>query len=280
MVQLKTLIENNQSVVKNIFYDAQGRVSSEQNPYFETFNSSISTPSNTTNKTYYTYDALDRVIKVVNPDNTNKTINFNKYSITDYDENNHRHEYLLDSFGRITNVIEYNFNPNANNLEEGYNTSYQYDTNDNLIKITDNVGNEFKLTYDANGNLVTGDGYFRVYNSLNQLWKVHNGTSTSGKLLEDYTYHPIEERVLIKKVYYLNTSLKETVYYVSDEFVRVVNSSGTYNTVYVKHEGQLIAEQKNNSNKLFYHPDHLGSTTLITNQSGNVVDNVSYSPLG
>ena len=54
-------------------------------------------------------------------------------------------------------------------------------------------------SYDANGNLVTGDGKFRVYNSLNQLVQLYNGTNTSGVLLQEYSYHPAEERILVKK---------------------------------------------------------------------------------
>jgi RHS repeat-associated protein len=32
--------------------------------------------------------------------------------------------------------------------------------------------------------------------------------------------------------------------------------------------------------KLYYHPDHLGSTSLITNDSGGVVENIFYDPYG
>jgi hypothetical protein len=53
----------------------------------------------------------------------------------------------------------------------------------------------------TNGNLAIGDGKFRVYNSFNQLSKIYNGSNTTGLLLEEYTYHPIEERILVKKVY-------------------------------------------------------------------------------
>jgi len=45
---------------------------------------------------------------------------------------------------------------------------------------------EMSLIYDANGNLVTGDGKYRVYNSLNQLVQLYNGTDTSGILLQEY----------------------------------------------------------------------------------------------
>jgi len=139
--------------------------------------------------------------------------------------------------------------------------------------------NELSLTYDSNGNLVTGDGKFRVYNSLNQLWKVYNGSDSSGLLLEELTYHPVEERVLVKKVYD-SSGLKETVYYLDDNFVRVINSSGTFDFTYVQHEGQLVAQQNPDRSKLFVHGDHLGSTNVVTNEAGDVVENTMYSPFG
>ena len=136
------------------------------------------------------------------------------------------------------------------------------------------------LVYDQNGNLVTGDGVYRVYNSLNQLWKVYNGSDTTGKLLQQYTYHPTEERVLIKQNF--NNSANETVYYVSKDFIRIVNDSGTYDITYVYHEGQLVAERLDDGTEIYHHPDHLGSTTLITdgNDPPNVIENTFYSPYG
>ncbi|MFC2133830.1 RHS repeat domain-containing protein [Bacteroidota bacterium] len=88
-------------------------------------------------------------------------------------------------------------------------------------------------------------------------------------------YHPIEERVL-KKVDYVKN---ETTYYFSKEFVRVVNESGEYNYTYVYHNGQLVAEEVNGVKK-FYHTDHLGSSTVVTDASGNVLENTTYEPFG
>ena len=135
------------------------------------------------------------------------------------------------------------------------------------------------LTYDDNGNLVTGDGVYRVYNSLNQLWKVYNNTDTT-TILQEYVYHPTEERVLIKKQFNADGSNKDTTYYVSKELVRIVNSSGSYDITYIYHEGQLIAERDNDGNKRYYMPDHLGSTSLVTDSSGVAIENSSYTPYG
>ena len=93
------------------------------------------------------------------------------------------------------------------------------------------------------------------------------------------TYHPMEERVLIKREHSGGQAVKNTSY-ISDEFIRVKNTSGTYDYTYVKHEGQRVAERKHDGTKIYMHPDHLGSTTLITDSSGNGIENTSYTPYG
>mgnify|MGYP001563518001 CR=1 FL=1 len=40
------------------------------------------------------------------------------------------------------------------------------------------------------------------------------------------------------------------------------------------------ANLENNNRKFFYHPDHLGSTSLVTNESGDVVEDILYLPYG
>ncbi|MFC2133828.1 RHS repeat domain-containing protein [Bacteroidota bacterium] len=116
---------------------------------------------------------------------------------------------------------------------------------------------------------------YREYNSLNQLFKVYNGTDDQGLLLQEYTFHPVEERVLVKKDFVKN----ETTYYFSKEFVRVVNESGEYNYTYVHHNNQLVAWEVNGE-KFFVHGDHLGSSTVVTDESGNVLENTTYEPFG
>jgi RHS repeat-associated protein len=122
---------------------------------------------------------------------------------------------------------------------------------------------ELKLQYDANGNLVTGDGKYRVYNSQNQLASIYNGTNSSGTLLETYIYHPTEERILVKKAYYPNGTVNVTSIYLSPTFVRTINATGTYDTTYVYHDGQLVA-QNTNGTTIYIHTNHEGSSTVIT----------------
>lgn len=56
---------------------------------------------------------------------------------------------------------------------------------------------EINYVLDANGNLVTGDSYYREYNELNQLIRIRQGNLSTGKVLEEYVWHPVEERILI-----------------------------------------------------------------------------------
>lgn len=119
-------IEQWSAAVRLLIHDGLMRASSESIPYFDAFNTSLNSASNP--KTNYTYDTFGRVVRVTNPDGTNKTISFTSHNVTAFDENSHKKKYLLDSFGRIQKVFEYNNDPILNdNNEYLYNTTYSYD---------------------------------------------------------------------------------------------------------------------------------------------------------
>jgi RHS repeat-associated protein len=136
------------------------------------------------------------------------------------------------------------------------------------------------LTYDANGNLVTGDGKYRVYNNQNQLITLYNGSNTSGIILQKFAYHPTEERILSKKTYSTNGSLVETVIYVSADFGQIINNSGTYNYTYIQANGQQIGQILPDGKKQFILGNIEGSSTVTTNSTGGVVERTSYTPYG
>ena len=139
---------------------------------------------------------------------------------------------------------------------------------------------EQNLQFDGNGNLESGDGYCRFYDGFNQLTRVYLGNSCTGNPIETYTWHPIEERILIRHRYYTNGSLKETILYISKDYVRIENASGNYSEEYVWQNGALVAFIDTNGNKRFVHADHLGSSSVVTDTNGNVVETTFYSPFG
>ncbi len=138
------------------------------------------------------------------------------------------------------------------------------------------VAENINFNYDNNGNLLEGVNQKYEYNALNQLVKV---SDKNGKVLEEYIYDQDGNR--IKKTEYLSNGKTQTTYYPSKNLVRVVNSSGTYDTFYVYGEqGTLLARKDSDGKMFYYHPDHLGSTTLITNEAGQIVEETSYLPFG
>lgn len=141
------------------------------------------------------------------------------------------------------------------------------------------------FSYDGNGNLVTGDGYYREYNEFNQLVKIWEGNNTNGTLLEEYLFHPTEDRILAKRIYKGSSNPIEYILYVNDNFVR--KAWGTLNprndTYYIKTENGILAEVQTNGTqevKIYYHNDHLGSNSIITNSFGEVFEKTSYGPYG
>jgi len=117
------------------------------------------------------------------------------------------------------------------------------------------LAEEYSKTYDKNGNL------------------------SSSQILEEFTWHPIEERILIKDVFYKGKK-NYTVYYVTPEFIVTENKTGNYTEKFVYQDGNLVAQVNTNGQKQFLHNDHEGSSTLITDLNGNVVENSFYSPYG
>ena len=138
----------------------------------------------------------------------------------------------------------------------------------------------YSLTYDANGNLVTGDGYFRVYDASNHLRNVYSGSSlVNNNLLENYTWALDDTRIFIKYVYN-NGSLNETVFYPREDWVRVKNSSGTFDFFYAIQNGEIVSVLDSNNKKFFFHNDADGSPRLVTDQNGNVSEQTFYDPYG
>ncbi|MBI3036915.1 RHS repeat-associated core domain-containing protein [Candidatus Woesearchaeota archaeon] len=137
-------------------------------------------------------------------------------------------------------------------------------------------GDEHNLSYDKNGNLAGGLGLEYVYDSFNQLTAIKD--SATGMVKEEYTYDHNGDRR--KKVTYNSDGATTTVYYASGNFIQTVNSTGVYNETYYFLNGKLVGEKTPDKSMLFFHPDHLGSTRLVTDSSANVVADLSYKPFG
>src|SRR3989344_2504835 len=132
------------------------------------------------------------------------------------------------------------------------------------------------LDYDANGNLVSDGRYAYTYDGFNQLIRINEGGLT-GPTVAEYTYGPDKER--IKKVEY-NNGTATTSYYPSKDVIYTENSTGISATIYYYDDYVLVARKDPDGKNYFYHPNHLGSTDIVTNETGAVVEDIDYLPFG
>ncbi|MBU1111828.1 MAG: RHS repeat-associated core domain-containing protein [archaeon] len=133
----------------------------------------------------------------------------------------------------------------------------------------------FSLTYDNNGNLIDGQYFSYVYNEFNQLVEVYDSL---GNLIEEYAYDYEGNRV--KKVEHFFDGTSETTYYPFPEQVRKVDANGTEDTYYYFLDGETIARDDPDGSRKYYHNDHLGSHTVVTDDNGAVVEETEYLPYG
>ncbi|MFH1445776.1 MAG: FG-GAP-like repeat-containing protein [Nanoarchaeota archaeon] len=143
---------------------------------------------------------------------------------------------------------------------------------------TQTTTTSYDLTYDKNGNLIQGTDNYYEYNEFNQLIRVRQDDA-DGNILEEYTYDHDGSRIK-KTEYFYDPETTSTTYYAGSEFIRVVNDTGTFDTAFIYHSGQLIRRQEGDGAKYFYHPDHLGSTSIVTDENGYVIEETNYLPYG
>jgi RHS repeat-associated protein len=127
--------------------------------------------------------------------------------------------------------------------------------------------NNESLDYDANGNLVEDEDFIYTYNDANQLSEVHYAGNSS--LVEKYWYDANGQRV--KK----QNSAGEFTYYVN-QFYEIENGTATS---YFFRDDERIAKQTDEGME-WYLSDHLGSTTLLINETGLEVERTEYYPYG
>lgn len=158
-------------------------------------------------------------------------------------------DYQYDSIGNMTyksdlGVMTYgqNAGPHAVTFAGGY--SYQYDANGNMI-----IGKNKTLSYDAENRLI----------QVNAL-----GAITS------FTYDCDGER--IKKA-----SGSNSIIYLGSLFEK--DSSGKI-TKHIFAGETRVASVESGGNTYYYHNDHLGSSNVITNQSGQQIQYCEYAPYG
>ncbi len=132
--------------------------------------------------------------------------------------------------------------------------------------------------YDQNGNMTSDGTKCYEYNEANQQKRVKN--CSNNQTIAEYVYDYQGNR-LVKKTYSSGV-LQKTTFSPNDgyETVKLASNSATQNTSYYFVNDQLIAKKNSDGSKNYYHNDHLGSTSIMTSQTGTLVEETKYDPWG
>jgi YD repeat-containing protein len=125
------------------------------------------------------YDSFGRLIQVTNPDGSSRQVEYSQLTTVIFDENRHKTQADKDIYGNIIKVTEFNGN-------EIYETCYEYDALDQLIKIIPNqYYDQSNISFLVeNGDVAAG--------SLNNIQFVNTGLSSLGTASPIDTTYKVE----------------------------------------------------------------------------------------
>jgi len=146
-LQLRKQAQNGNYAVKDWTYNNVGLLNTESLPYFAAGSSRASATTSAALFSTYTYDALQRVTNIANSiGNTSNA--YKSWTVTTTDPNGKVKDYVKDAYGNLATVVEYITGSPAT-------TTYTWDLNKNLMKLTDSLSNIRNFTYDGLGNKLT-----------------------------------------------------------------------------------------------------------------------------
>jgi RHS repeat-associated protein len=179
-------------------------------------------------------------------------------------------DYVYDAIGnrihetitqRYPIVRDYSYYPNSSRLKSNEKYDFEYDPNGNLVKKTKLIKDKAIWNYD--------------YDLLNRLIKVTKNDQTVAEYMYD------DSGLRLKK-----QGPKNTTYYTFDTGGNVLyeqENKGYMEYVYVlgKHFARVNGRFDNSiTKKYFYQTDNLGSTVLVTDETGKQVYSSEYTPFG
>jgi RHS repeat-associated protein len=184
--------------------------------------------------------------------------------------NMRQEEYSYDKIGnRLTETVtqrypvarNYMYYSNSSRLKSNGKWNFEYDANGNLVKKETLIGEKITWKYE--------------YDLFNRLVKVTKNDGVVAEYLYDEAGLRIKKQGTNSAIYYTfdtggnvlfeqeNREYMEYIYVLGKHFARV--------------DGNLDG---GTTKKYFYHTDHLGSTVLVTDETGKQVWNAEYTPFG
>lgn len=212
---------------------------------------------------------------------TKKDLVGNKTLVYSYDG---VHRLLNESSSVENDSYIYTYDPGGNmtgRTEKYQSYSYRYSAErPYLLTNVSSGANSYAVTSDTSGN-VTGQPWFNL--SPRRLVS-YTGGGTIDKIdyagieaaTVKFAYEPGSDRGARFKYSYKSATLKDWNHYVSpdcmvDQFAKVT---------YFSAGDRKFAKMDRNGNVVWFHHDHLGSTTLVTDSAGAKLESTEYAPFG
>ncbi len=191
-----------------------------------------------------------------------------RYNLTGITAGNLNYIYSRDAEGHVT-AIENMPSPQAVNDESI--STYPADSN----KLQSTTGTRAKTyIYDDVGNTLSDGTFTYIYDELNRITEVREGTT----VVAAYGYDSSNRRVL-------KTAGSKTTHYLYDansNLIAEAAADGTIEREYVYLDGEVIAlsEYQTNPGLYYFINDHLGTPQQLITATGTVVWQAAYLPFG
>ncbi|MDR1011428.1 MAG: hypothetical protein LBM04_09965, partial [Opitutaceae bacterium] len=218
--------------------------------------------------TTHTYDAVGRLRKTERPNGTIRNQVYDAAGQLRFIEERSATDVLLwmraleyDADGRITKTHTWPSNTASSYTAPNASDSATYDDDNRIAQWSLGSGGSVNAVFDDDGNMTHGPAVNNPNSTgLGYQYDAHNRLTGVGGQANLYRYNPEGHRVEAGGVAYVidpNAGLSRTL-------MRVDGSTTTY---YIWGANGLEYEITGASTKT-YHPDHLGSTMLLTNDNG------------
>ncbi|WP_176014695.1 RHS repeat-associated core domain-containing protein [Victivallis sp. Marseille-Q1083] len=200
--------------------------------------------------------------------------------------------YTYNSYSELTGAssnnnasysYNYTYDPIGNRKTAGLaGTNWTYTANNlNQYSALNQTGTVQNPTYDADGNMLTRDGWTQTWNAENRMIKAEKGTAKL-EFAYDYMGRRIE-----KKVYNGNT-LTSHIRFVYDGYKLIEELNGVSNNAVLRRyvwqsvmlDTPLTVFDVAANKTYFYHTDANKNVTDLTDSTGAIVAHYEYSPFG
>ncbi len=198
------------------------------------------------------------------------------------------YDYAYDDLHRLTGEtndggydamsVAYDAIGNITEKTMGSDTFYLYydSTHKHAVDYVQYDGTNYDYTYDANGNMTHGYDFTDLtdikvrnitYNADNMPTSIYHGSGNTATIAYDGTGARAKKTVI--------SGTTSTTYYIGEHFQ--VKDGTDVKYVFA---GNLRVAQVEGTTLSYFHKDHLGSSTVMTDSVGDQLESTNYKPFG